>query len=1057
MLGPLAVQASDGAAVAVPEAKVRALLADLLVHEGRPVPVARLADDLWSERLPGNPANTLQTKISQLRRTLERAEPGARELVVRQPPGYALRAPEDAVDARRFRALVGRVKAGGDPARTAALLREALALWRGPALADFADEPFAAGYAQRLEEERLAAVEELAQARLALGEHAELAGELTDLVAEHPLRERLRALQMRALYRSGRQSEALASYTDLRERLADELGLEPGHELAELQQAILRQDPALDPPPAAAARSNLPVPLTDLVGREAAVREVRQLLDRSRLVTLTGPGGVGKTRLALEIAAGLTVPDGVWLVELAGLDEHGPAQPAEAVAAVLGVRDDAGDLTARLADAVRDRRTLLVLDNCEHLVEPVAALAARLLAAAPDLRILATSREPLGLTGETLWTVPPLGIPAAGHADPERPAAEVLPSVREFSAVRLFVARAAAAAPGFALTEGNVHAVAAICRTLDGLPLALELAATRVRALGVHELLARLDDRFRLLATGARDAPARQRTLRAMIDWSWELLSTSERLVLRRLAVHAEGCGLEAAEEVCGGEPGAVVDVLGRLVDRSLVVCEHGELGPRYRLLESVRAYSLERLAEAEEAEPVRSRHARYYTALAERADPLLRRSGQCHWLETLDAESANLRAALDTLVRQCAADEALRLVTSLAWYWFLRGRLGEALRSLRAALAVPGEVAPGRRAAARAWLAGLEVLAGGRIDPAVAEEAATIPDVGTRSRALWFLGYVLGTVADLAGASKLTGAALDGFAALGDRWGTAAGLAESASQLIARGELARARAAAEESAEIFAAVGDRWGQVQASFVLGTLASFEGRYADAERLHTESLRRAEQLGLWPEVSYQLSWLGRTALLTGDFAEARRLHERARRVAVESGFAPGEMYARTGLALGARREGALDEAERQLRVLLDWHGLVEHEPGNTLVCAELGFVAELRGDAEGAFTWHRRGLEIARRGTDPRAVALALEGLAGAHALAGEHAQAARLLGASDHARRSVGAPLPAAERADVNRIEHTTRTSLGEERFTTEHETGARLGWEELTTETQAA
>ncbi|OXM72663.1 BTAD domain-containing putative transcriptional regulator [Amycolatopsis sp. KNN50.9b] len=1056
VLGPLAVQAASGAAVAVPEAKVRALLADLLVHEGRPVSVARLADDLWGERLPGNPANTLQTKISQLRRTLERAEPGARELVVRQPPGYALRVPEDAVDARRFRALVGRAKASRDPASTAALLREALALWRGPALADFAEEPFAAGYAQRLEEERLAAVEELAEARLALGEHAELAGELGDLVAEHPLRERLRALQMRALYRSGRQSEALASYTDLRERLADELGLEPGPELGELQQAILRQDPALDPPPAA-ARSNLPVPLTDLIGRETAVREVRQVLERSRLVTLTGPGGVGKTRLALEIAAGLTAPDGVWLVELAGLDEHGPARPAEAVAAVLGVRDDAGDLTARLADAVRGRRLLLVLDNCEHLVEPVAALAARLLAAAPDLRILATSREPLGLTGETLWTVPPLGIPAAGHADPERPAAEVLPSVREFSAVRLFVARAAATAPGFALTEGNVHAVAAICRTLDGLPLALELAATRVRALGVHELLARLGDRFRLLATGARGAPARQRTLRAMIDWSWELLSTSERGVLRRLAVHAEGCGLEAAEEVCGDEPGTVVDVLGRLVDRSLVVSEHGELGPRYRLLESVRAYSLERLIEADEAEPVRSRHARYYAALAERADPLLRGSGQCHWLERLDAEAANLRAALDTLVRQGAADAALRLVTSLAWYWFLRGRLGEALRSLRAALAVPGEVAPGRRAAARAWLAGLEVLAGGRVDPAVAEEAAGIPDVAVRSRALWFLGYVLGTVADLAGASKLTGAALDGFAALGDRWGTAAGLAESASQLIARGELGRASAAAAESAAIFAEVGDRWGQVQASFVLGTLASFEGRYADAERLHTESLERAEQLGLWPEVSYQLSWLGRTALLAGDFAEARRLHERARRVAVESGFTPGEMYARTGLALGARREGALDEAERQLRVLLEWHGLVEHEPGNTLVCDELGFVAELRGDAEGAFTWHRRALEIARRGTDPRAVALALEGLAGAHALAGDHALAARLLGAADAARRSVGAPLPPAERGDVDRIEHAARTALGEKTYTAEHETGARLELEELITETQPA
>lgn len=1048
VLGPLAVWTDGGTEVSVPEAKVRALLADLLVHESRPVPVARLVDDLWGERLPGNPANTLQTKISQLRRTLEGAEPGARTTVARQPPGYALRVADDAVDVHRFRARVTQARACRDPARADALLREALALWRGPALADFADEPFAVGYVRRLEEERLVAVEELAQARLARGEHAELSGELGDLVAEHPLRERLRALHMHALYRSGRQSAALDSYTALRERLAGELGLSPAPELVRLHQAILRQDPALDVPASAGPRSNLPAPLTELVGRETAVREVRQLLHISRLVTLTGPGGVGKTRLALETAAGLVAhtPDGVWLVELAGL---GSAPPAEAVAAVLGVRDDAGDLTARIADAVRDQRVLLVLDNCEHLVEAVAALAVRLLTAAPGLRILATSREPLDLTGETLWTVPPLGIPARGHADPDRSAAEVFPSVREFSAVRLFVARAAAAAPGFAVTEDNVHAVAAICRALDGLPLALELAATRVRALGVYELLTRLDDRFRLLATGRRDAPARQRTLRAMIDWSWEPLSGPERSVLRRLAVHAEGCGLEAAEVVCGGEgvePGTVVDVLGRLVDRSLVVCEHGVLGPRYRLLESVRAYNLERLAEAGEAERFRSRHARHYTALAGRADPLLRGAGQCHWLETLDAEAANVRTALDTLVRHGAVDDVLRLVTDMAWYWSLRGRLGEALRSLRAALALPGEADPTLRAAARTWLVGLDVLAGGRIDPAVVDEAAAITDAATRSRALWFLGYVLNTVADLGRAEQLTDQALDGFRLLGDRWGTAAGLADVASQLIARGELARAREAAEESAAIFAGLGDRWGQVQASFVLGTLAEFEGRYADAARLHKESLHRAEQLGLWPEVSYQLSWLGRTALLTGDFAEARQLHERARQVAVQSGFAPGEMYARTGLALGARREGALDEADRELRVLLDWNHLVEHEPGNTLVCAELGFIAELRGDVDNAFTWHRRALEIARRAADPRAVALAVEGLAGAYGLAGDHTRTARLLGTADQARRSVGAPLPAAERGDVDRIEHAARAVLGAGGFAAEHSRGAQLG-----------
>ncbi|WP_158892641.1 BTAD domain-containing putative transcriptional regulator [Amycolatopsis anabasis] len=1065
VLGPLVVWTADGSPVRVPEAKVRALLADLLVHEGRPVSADRLAADLWGERLPGNPANTLQTKVSQLRRAFEAAEPGGRELVTREAAGYALRIEADAVDADRFRALTTRARQTADPAARSALLADALALWRGPAFADFADDPFAAAAIQRLAEEHLAAQEEWAQARLELGEHAALAGELGELVARHPLRERLRAVYVRALYRSGRQSEALASLGELRARLSAELGLDPGPELTALQQAILVQDPALDAtaePRSARNRHNLPAPLTELVGRAEGVREVRARLAANRLVTLSGPGGVGKTRLAVESARQLleAYPDGVWLVELAGVGKSGAADLARALAqtvlAVLDIREDTApgplppgtpvDPGDRLTSSLRGKRMLLVLDNCEHVVTAVAELADRLLSGVEGLRILATSQEALGLPGEALFPVPPLDLPArAAEADPD--------AVREAGAVRLFAARAAAAAPGFRVDRDNAAAVAAICRRLDGIPLALELAATRVRALGVPELLSRLDDRFALLGSGRRGVPARQQTLRAMIDWSWELLTGAERAVLRRLAVHLDGCTLDAAESVCAGEGvdrSAVLDLLARLVDRSLVVmtADRATGEPRYRLLESVAAYCLERMAEAGEENAVRERHAEYYVALAERADPLLRGHEQRRWLLRLDAEAPNLRAALEFALRRPAAGTALRLVNGLLWYWFLRGRLSEADCALADALAVPGDAPPDARAKAASWRSAFALLGKDTADRN-RDGWREIGDPGERARARWFLNYALATLGDLAALRAAVDAELAEFAALGDRWGVAAALADRANQAVIRGEFAAGARDARRSDEMFAELGDRWGRVQVSFILGTLAEVTGDYSAAERRHTEGLGMAEELGLWPEVSYQLSWLGRVALLTRDFDRARELHERAAKLAAEQGFAPGEMYAETGLALGARREGRFDLAEKHLRTVLRWNRQVEFEPGNTLILAELGFLAEQRGDAESARKLQLDGFEIARRIGDPRAIALALEGLAGATALAGAHGNAARLLGAAAASRASVGAPLPEAERGDVARIEAVLRKALGVADFAAEFEQGERLTPEE--------
>ncbi|MFE5967060.1 BTAD domain-containing putative transcriptional regulator [Streptomyces sp. NPDC056463] len=1068
VLGETAVRTEDGRLVRVPELKVRVLLASLLVDPGRPVATHRLVDDLWGEEPPGNPVRALQAKVSQLRRVLEEAEPGGRDLVLSRAPGYQLVLPESALDAARFTGLAAEARAVPDPARRAALFAEALELWRGPAFADVADEPFARAAANRLEEERLVVREEAAEARLAAGEHALLTGELAELVERHPLRERLRAVQMRALYLSGRQSEALAGYEELRTRLADDLGLDPSPGLVALQRSILRQDPALavtaepeapapvpeaSPRPrrtAGEVRGNVPVPLAGLVGREDAVTEVCGLLATRRLVTLTGPGGVGKTRLAVEAAreAGPNFPDGAWIVELAGAR----GDLAEVVAATLELRDDGvwgvlpdgpKDGALRLAEVLRGRRTLLVLDNCEHVIDEAAALTELLLRNAPGLVVLTTSQEPLALAGETLRAVPPL--------TPD-------------SAAELFAARATAAAPGLVLDEAGRAAVDAVCRRLDGIPLALELAATRVRALGVHRLLERLDDRFRLLSAGQRGAPARQQTLRAVIDWSWELLTEPERTVLRRLAVHAEGCTLEAAEEVCGGEetePGDVLDLLVRLVDRSLVVAVDGREGPRYRLLESVAAYSLERTAEAGETEAVRRRHLTYYTRLARTAEPELRGPGQRGWLARLDAEGANLRAALDRAVDQGAADEALGLVDALAWYWILRGRLGEAIRSTTAALGTAGGD-PALRARVGVWRTGLTVMSGDgkdrrrRITAALEACDAAAPEGTSVPWARWFLSHALCGTGGQSEGEALTGEALEGFRTHGDRWGEAAARADRSVQRLLKGDLAGAEEDAASANELFARLGDACGGLWSVYPLATVAEVRGAYERAARLKRAGLETAESFGLTTEVPDLLSGLGRTALLTGDLAQARAYHRAGREKAIEVGFRAGEINAVLGLALGARKEGLLDEAEGHLREVLDWHRLVGLDGANALILAELGFVAELRGDAGAALALHEEGYGTALTTGDPRAVALALEGLAGAAALAGRGEAAAVLLGAAGASRALTGAPLPAAERGDVERVESSARALLGEAAFTAGRARGAVLGAEEAVREMKA-
>jgi predicted ATPase/DNA-binding SARP family transcriptional activator len=1046
--------------VSVPEAKVRALLAELLVYDGRPVSTDELIEDLWKGHPPGKPVGTLQAKVSRLRRVLEDAEPGGRQLVVSVPSGYQLDTTTAVVDADQFAALAERARATDDLRDRLALLAEALALWRGPAFADLSGEPFGRPAVTRLEEERLVVLEERIEARLGLGEHHQVAGELGELVAQHPLRERLRAAHMRALYRAGRQSEALASYGELRDQLVEELGVDPSPQLAELHLAILRHDPQLAPPRTGPVHGNLPVALTDLIGRATAIAEVTKLLTAHRLVTLTGPGGVGKTRLAVEAAAriGATCPDGAWLVELGPVAPHRAAPDVGSlvttVNATLEIRDapapGARPATAvdRLAGALQAKRSLLVLDNCEHVVEAAAELAQRLLAAAPDLRILATSREPLGLAGEALWIVPPLEAP-----DPDLDAEAG--SLHAFSAVQLFVARAAAAAPGFAVGPTNAAAVAAICRRLDGIPLALELAATRVRGLGVHELATRVDDRFRLLVAAQHGAPPRQQTLRAVIDWSWDLLGPAEQAVLRRLAVPADGCALAGAEQICSGdgvEATDVAPVLARLVDRSMVVMTDTSGAPRYRLLESVAAYGWHRLVAAGEADEVRRRHRRYHTELTEQAASHLRGPDQQDWLELLDPEGANLRRSLVSAVEDGDSGLALRLVNAAAWYWFLRGRLVDGRQALETALAAARDRGAPARARAHAWLTGFTLLAGHVVGSGGrAREAAALCDAidqpSERPRTQWFLGFAASDWGDPSTSEELVARALIGSRSVGDDWVVAAALSTRAKLAYLRGDLTAVRDNGEQSLMLFRDIGDRWGQLQATEWLGAQAMAIGDYDRATQLYQDGRHMAEALALWPQAADQMSWLGRVEALVGDPARARGLHARAMQLATDHGYQPGADFAELGLADTARRQGELATAEHYLTRVLDRIHANGLDPGMTdaLVFSQLGFVAEQRGDAETARIHHLDSLRIARKLGDPRAIARALEGLAGAHSLTGNHERAAELLGAAGAARSAAGAPLPPALRTDVDRITRRARAALGPAHFTAALNGGTNL------------
>ncbi|MFI0421577.1 BTAD domain-containing putative transcriptional regulator [Spongiactinospora sp. 9N601] len=1038
ILGPLDVW-RDGRSIEVRGARLRALLIILGLNTGQVVPADRLIGDVWPDGAPADAVNALHSLVSRLRAVI------GRDVIDSRLGGYLLAAEPDDLDANRFERLAAAGQAAlaaRDHARAAELLGAALELWRGPALLDVAEALFAQGPIARLEELRLSATKDRIEADLALGRHAALLPELETLLAARPLDERLRAFQMRVLYASDRQAAALEVYRQTKQALADELGVDPSAELETTYLAVLRRDPLVRDGGHGGRRTNLRASLTSFVGRDAEMEMVERHLAEHRLVTLVGPGGAGKTRLAREVGARAIehTRDEVWLVELAAVTE--PADVLGAMAAVLhppegilltGARDGAPpafDLD-RLVTMLATRRSLLILDNCEHLIEEVARLAEVLLGSCAGLRVLATSRESLNIAGERLAWVPPLTVPA----DATRPA-EAL----EAPAVRLFADRAAAIVPGFTVSERNVAGVARICRRLDGMPLAIELAAAQLRVLSVEQLAERLDDRFRLLVGGSRTAFARHQTLRAVVDWSWELLEPAEQVLLRRLSVFAGGATLESAEQVAGAD---VLPLLGALADKSLLQVSREPAGIRYRMLETVRLYALERLAESGERERLRRAHAATFLALAERAEPCLRGPDQVTWLDRLTAEHDNLRAALRQAIDDHDAGSAVRLVAALGWYWRLTGARGEGAEWARQALAVADGAPPdatvlalllggldlgrepaGRaRAAVAAWRAAGEpgrhpylTLAGPALAIALKEPPGHIaelasrhvadPDPWTRATALLWRGMRRLDDADRQAAADFD-AALAAFRSAGDRWGMASALRASAEIAFVRREYDRARTAYAEALRLSDELGARHERPGLLFYLATIQIEHGeREAGLANLH-EARALAEDMG-------QASTVAGVHLLLGNLA---------------------------------RREGDADRAHEHLTAAA---AIVEDADADlmelrSMVLTSLGLLHAGQGRLEQAEESHGRALGAAVRSADVPVIGAVLIGLADLAARRGAHERAAVLLGGA-----AAMAPGPGLSPEDLSAITRAAVDGLGRAAFDRLSARGRTMGRQEL-------
>lgn len=744
-----------------------------------------------------------------------------------------------------------------------------------------------------------------------------------------------------------------------------------------------------------AVPNNLPTALTGFVGREGELREVKRLLSTTHLLTLTGAGGCGKTRLSLQVAADLldTFPGGVWFVELAALTD--PTTVPSALATAMGLREDPSKpLLSSIGENLRNKTSLLILDNCEHLVTACAEATDRLLRSCPNLRTMASSREALGIAGETVWRVP---------------------SLPESEAVRLFCDRALAVAPTFAMTEQNAAPVAQICQRLDGIPLAIELAAARANVLHVDQIAARLNDRFRLLTGGSRTALPRQRTLRAAIDWSYDLLAETECTLLRRISVFSGGCTLEAAEAACAdaGVPSQdILDLLTRLVEKSLVMVEDNEHEARYFLLDMVRQYSRERLLESGEAEVMGGRHRDYFLALAEKAVPELVGHDQVRWLDRLDLEHENFRAALTWCQADAGGVEpSLRLAAALSRFWFVRGYFEEGRMWLKDAMTRAG--ASKRTAEWARALRGAGTLARTQGDYVSArslyeESLAIFRELGDRgavAATLLNLANISQAQSDFALAQSSSEEALAKFRELGSSRGIAGALSNLAGILQRRGENDRAGLLFQESLAIFRDLNLKDGIAHNLNALGVVASSNGNYAAARSLHEESLTIHRQIGDKAKISVTLLNLGHAALGHGDIDTAKSVFHESLQIATQ---------------LGERR----------------WISLALHNLG----------VATLRQNHhESAREYFQKALRIRAELGDKSGIAYSLEGVAALYVAENNLNQAARLFAAAETLRAAIGVPVEWAEQDNQRQLIARVHAGIAAEAFRTEWEAGTSM------------
>jgi predicted ATPase/DNA-binding SARP family transcriptional activator len=926
ILGPLEVWVGDDS-VDLRRAVPRRILTVLLIRAPEPVGTSTLMDVLWGDDQPGNPTNALQTQISFLRRAFAEAEPGGSELIETRPSGYALRVAPGDIDAHQFEHLVReaalRAAEGTADALEDALERyeRALALWRGDALAELADAPFAMADAVRLEEARITAAEACNDVQLALGRHRALVGPLEQMVRRHPLRERLHEQLILAMYRCGRQADALRAYERARSALVEELGLNPGPDLQRIERAVLAQDPALDwqPPPGSSVASGgrgpesaqpdpLPAPLTTLVGRDAEVARAERLLLDHRVATLTGPGGAGKSRLALEVARRWTDAEHVWFVDLGAVAD--PEFVAPTIAASVGVPSAPdGDTVAAVGRALLRERGLLVLDTCEHVLAEAAAVALRILSSCPGVRVLATSRHPLGITGEIAWPVPPLALPPPDS----RLAGEVL----AFPSVALFAERAAAVRPGFEVTDANAGDVAAICLALDGLPLAIELAAARADVLTPAAVRARLENRFDLLVDGGRQAAARQQTLRSAMAWSFELLGPEEKQFFGRLGVFAASFDLDAAIAVAGPSFADPLALLTTLV-RSSMVASTGD--DRFRLLDTVRAYAMGVLEP--DAETTRQAHAQHYTALAEHAQRAIIGPDQLAWLDRIRADVPNFRAAIEWAFQSGDDDLAARLAGSLAWFWTLEGMLAEAVEHADRASS-SRMLAPLVRAKV---LCGVALLAAslGRLERArvAAAEAAALGDEAGDAFAAAFGLNAVAVVEWAAGnrdaAAEVHDRAIERLRDADEPWVLGVCLALRARTALDAGDLEMAQVA-EMALKVARKSGDRHVIGLALEQIALLRLAEGKPGAAVEAARDCLAMHEAIGYTEGVVSALHVLARSLAEAGSHEDADHLHRRALALATRIGHVAAMCEAIEGLAVGAAAEGDHATAVRLISV------------------------------------------------------------------------------------------------------------------------------------------